>query len=711
MSSASSEPQSALETSPLYQPLDTLRKQIRLVEIFPATSADDTEPVQCRLNVTNLDHAPPYLALSYVWGDAAITQDVILNGLLHPVTTNLAAALWHFRKFGMPGETENETRQVGSDQFLWIDAISINQKDLQERSHQIQLMGTIFSQAAAVVAWLGPGDDRTRWVDMINDIAPVIEAYAEPNCWERPDDMPEERRRLALEGFTWLQSRGIDLSNHLCTGSSFDFFQLNYWERSWIVQEMVRAQSQRALWFVYGNRWTNFHALFALTKFFEVLGAMPVELLKEHQIRETMDIAFIQIFPWSSFFRPVRETEELRRRFDSKRDLVRMLPDVKNGTDVLFIGRDLFEVILTSALGHTSSEPRDMVYALLGLAANTIVPDYTKPVRQVYLDLVRSGTPARIDLCLVYSGHGHGFAQENEHQLPSWMPNLSKMKLGQVKACFANPAGPATRSLLRASGHGDMATVSLPDGILQIQGAICDKVQTMIPMDFNGDSLPLLYDPKHVNLSELSRLCVNYMIIAKDMTVLNDKKALHTLFRVLYGHEGYVRDQSWEHGSGLCPVARCFGYFLTSIITKFHAGSSEEDLRRLLGFPEPMPLGLFLMASFRGSGPMEAVDAWAMAKEEITDNAWRADFSRWLHRLTSKSLFITSKGHLGMGPRLVHAGDHVCVLDGVEYLSLLRKVDDHWIHIGAAHVPGLVDDNPQDMVERGELEMQTFDIH
>jgi hypothetical protein len=235
MSSASSKPQSALETSPLYQPLDTSRRQIRLVEIFPATSANDTEPVQCRLTVKYLDNAPPYLALSYVWGDATITQDIILNGMPRSVTTNLAAALWHFRKFGMPGETESEMRQVGSDQFLWIDAICINQKDLRERSDEIQLMGTIFSRAAAVVAWLGPGDDKTRWMDIINDISPVIEAYADPNCWEMPDDMQEERRRLALEGFTWLQSWGIDLSSHVCTGSFFDFFRLNYWERSWIV--------------------------------------------------------------------------------------------------------------------------------------------------------------------------------------------------------------------------------------------------------------------------------------------------------------------------------------------------------------------------------------------------------------------------------------------------------------------------------------------
>jgi len=126
------------------------------VEIFPATSADDTEPVQCRLTVKYLDKAPPYLALSYVWGDATITQDIILNGMPRSVTTNLAAALWRFRKFGMPEETESEMRQVGSDQFLWIDAICINQKDLRE----LALRSSSWARFSVKQPLLLPGWDR-----------------------------------------------------------------------------------------------------------------------------------------------------------------------------------------------------------------------------------------------------------------------------------------------------------------------------------------------------------------------------------------------------------------------------------------------------------------------------------------------------------------------------------------------------------------------
>lgn len=85
----SSQDQSQLQTG-LYQPLKPSLKQIRLVEIFPATSADDNEPIQLGLTVKDLDQAPSYSALSYVWGDPAVTQDVILNGTPRPMTTNLA---------------------------------------------------------------------------------------------------------------------------------------------------------------------------------------------------------------------------------------------------------------------------------------------------------------------------------------------------------------------------------------------------------------------------------------------------------------------------------------------------------------------------------------------------------------------------------------------------------------------------------------------
>jgi hypothetical protein len=39
--------------------------------------------------------------------------------------------------------------------YLWIDAISINQETLEERNHQVGIMGEIYSRAECVIIWLG----------------------------------------------------------------------------------------------------------------------------------------------------------------------------------------------------------------------------------------------------------------------------------------------------------------------------------------------------------------------------------------------------------------------------------------------------------------------------------------------------------------------------------------------------------------------------
>ena len=62
------------------------------------------------------------------------------------ITPNLAVALRHLR----------DSR---SEWILWIDAICINQNDLQEWSAEVRRMGDIFSIAWRTLIWLGPDDD------------------------------------------------------------------------------------------------------------------------------------------------------------------------------------------------------------------------------------------------------------------------------------------------------------------------------------------------------------------------------------------------------------------------------------------------------------------------------------------------------------------------------------------------------------------------
>jgi len=68
--------------------------------------------IKCDLQIISLDTVPvvEYTALSYVWGDVSVTEDISINGTTASVTTNLAAALRHIR-------------EVFGEGVLWADAI------------------------------------------------------------------------------------------------------------------------------------------------------------------------------------------------------------------------------------------------------------------------------------------------------------------------------------------------------------------------------------------------------------------------------------------------------------------------------------------------------------------------------------------------------------------------------------------------------------
>ncbi|KAH8649757.1 heterokaryon incompatibility [Tricladium varicosporioides] len=65
-----------------------------------------------------------------------------LNGHKFVVTSNLQLALRHIR-------------DCDSEVLIWIDAICINQKNLDERIHQILQMRDIYAGAKEVLAWIG----------------------------------------------------------------------------------------------------------------------------------------------------------------------------------------------------------------------------------------------------------------------------------------------------------------------------------------------------------------------------------------------------------------------------------------------------------------------------------------------------------------------------------------------------------------------------
>ena len=78
----------------IYQPLRSDRREFRLLKLEPAPNLD--YELVCSLVLSSLDINPKYDALSYAWGDPAITKPISLNGLERSVTTSLELALRYF---------------------------------------------------------------------------------------------------------------------------------------------------------------------------------------------------------------------------------------------------------------------------------------------------------------------------------------------------------------------------------------------------------------------------------------------------------------------------------------------------------------------------------------------------------------------------------------------------------------------------------------
>jgi len=137
-----------------HEPL--LLDSIRLIRLLP--NEDKKAPIQCELFHCSLQDLSkrmhPYDALSYVWGDPSKPHPMFVrehnskSGQNLQVTKNLHEALLRLRNCFV-------------ERILWIDAVSINQKDEQEKEQQIQFMAKIYAQANRVIVWLGETADNS----------------------------------------------------------------------------------------------------------------------------------------------------------------------------------------------------------------------------------------------------------------------------------------------------------------------------------------------------------------------------------------------------------------------------------------------------------------------------------------------------------------------------------------------------------------------
>jgi hypothetical protein len=104
-----------------------------------------TGRIACCTRQFTLQDPPPYTAVSYACGSRPASFHLKLNGTDWYIRKNLS------RFLRQRGRTD-----PNSHDWLWIDAICIDQGNPSERTHQVKLMADIYGKATRVLVWLGP---------------------------------------------------------------------------------------------------------------------------------------------------------------------------------------------------------------------------------------------------------------------------------------------------------------------------------------------------------------------------------------------------------------------------------------------------------------------------------------------------------------------------------------------------------------------------
>ncbi len=189
-----------------YAPLDSAEGSIRLLRLFPAPDSSTSWPIRCSLFATTLDQAPPYVALSYSWGEQSGTQIVLIDSDAMSVTPNLKNALQRLRP-----------QPRNSDEIFWIDAICINQEDIPERNIQTANMRAIYEHASSVAVWLGLQSHRSR------DAIELVRALNQCPVSQTRELLQISDNKEPLDGLVAL-------------------FRRQYWWRVWVIQEVSSAR-------------------------------------------------------------------------------------------------------------------------------------------------------------------------------------------------------------------------------------------------------------------------------------------------------------------------------------------------------------------------------------------------------------------------------------------------------------------------------------
>lgn len=689
-------------TTPIYRPLSVAKSEIRLLEI----SSLDNNIVSCKLNIVSLKDNPTFAALSYVWGDPRLVEDIILDGQVISVTRNLRDALRHIRTSWLRHFPDRDPSQFR----LWADAVCINQQDVAERSSQVQQMCSIFESAEVVLAWLGtesflPSRDSQGNLLQIGDAFAFFEQWSAAAPAEMSQPEPYTQGLLDLE---WLRhcpgllAGTADGEFDILFAAASAMFEMRYWRRAWIFQEVVLS---RQLLLCTANRHCHFeHCLAAAGIFRRIRDAV--------ESGEARKPDFVSDSSWAALRFYSTEFHRLGNLASARRRRLR-----QSSCDL---------VASTWGAELEATDPRDHIFALLAISRLSLTPRYDNgyPARAAYRDYavalleVFYASPAFCDVgftalsFLDFAGIG---ILVNTLNLPTWAPNFPEFSANSYRCryrardCYNDdndlfPSSACTGPRTRVDGYSLACQGIILDAVTYLGEAINDERDAFPEPSSLRPAVDFInrYLSRHTRCASgthpLRALLCNLSGYVNDGAVDGNFLLSNMAFLCLLLHEAY-QDPAFEDTElgRLCAKAperfsrtklgRLFLDYLAQILAdrRINVKSWTADLV-LDAFPEHISI---------------ALDFNNDSEDELPDDSGNNriapqidDILVWAYLSTEggRRLYETSRGFMGLALPRAAPGDVLCLLKGYPSPVLLRPVKDsnRYLFVGRTHVHGLM---------------------
>ncbi|KAI1440510.1 heterokaryon incompatibility protein-domain-containing protein [Annulohypoxylon stygium] len=669
---------------------------LRLLLISPGFAS---ETINCTLiTIEDRKNAPEYDAISYVWGTELSEEPIMCNGHRVTVTKNLIQAMRYLRPlpnwdsvitwpkdhqlhssrnaWGSFAKNRQEQEYSVSQQErpIWIDALCINQKDMAEKENQVKRMHETFADAVTVKIWLGQADDSYK-----ADFSRLNEL--------RPKGLPILTKQVHIGqygkmpvvlAFIAQALRNVDASNDYYTASRAatdtayrnlvhgfpdsnavewevlrDFFDNPWFERIWVVQEVVHAR--RAV-VIRGDWQIEWEALGKAANWFQTQGfALPPDVQFNGDKKDLL---------------PVSKVAAMWQITGDRRPLLRMLRELR---------------------GRKATLKVDKIYAAYSLAEETVYflendktfdpliePTYDpKRVDEVYPNVVRFLIIYHANLAAL--SHAGGIQGVRTSGCPSWVPDWNQPKISTE---LVN--GNRDEFLYRANGDELLAIGDTTDlKCLSVKGI---KVSDGSIRAY-GDKL-ISYKFRHTSYKE-----------EHDFV-----KSAWNLVAHLASRNNASRDNELDlyHPKNIPHT------FITTLSAGLNEAKQpiDEDSNFLDDAAD------WLLQQFGGQIPVSGIGK----KWRLPSAIWNYSSSgRFREAFTQacldKRFFITAGDLMGIGPETMERNDIVVILFGGQVPYVVRELgQDKYSFIGECYVPGLMTGEAVDQWKKSRRKAELFNL-